>query len=92
MQYIGDTTPDQAYTLFEKFYGTDIDMESEEEGSARLKEELVKQAQELKVIIKHGGEKGRTISMAALQGLFIRNGNDSAGAIEGCREHFGVQK
>ncbi|KAF9265548.1 mitochondrial chaperone BCS1 [Marasmius fiardii PR-910] len=92
MEYIGDTTPDQAYTLFERFYGTDIDLESGEKGNAKVKEELEKQGQRLRDIIKHGGEKGRTISMAALQGLFIRNGSSSLGAIEGCREHFGVQK
>ncbi|KAK1225387.1 Complex III assembly protein translocase and chaperone [Marasmius sp. AFHP31] len=92
LEYIGDATPDQAYTLFERFYGTDIDFDAEEEGTAKIKDKLEAQGQELREIIRKGEEKGGRISMAALQGLFIRNGGSPRDAVETCRAHFGLEK
>ncbi|KAK7054724.1 Complex III assembly protein translocase and chaperone [Paramarasmius palmivorus] len=60
LEYIGDATPQQAYTLFTRFYGA------------------------------NWMEKERRISMAALQGLFIRNTTQDA--IRYCEEYFGTTK
>ncbi|KAL0572970.1 Complex III assembly protein translocase and chaperone [Marasmius crinis-equi] len=79
LEYIGDATPDQARTMFDRFYGTEGD-------------EVVGQGNELKEIVRRGVESGQRISMAALQGLFIRYGESSKDAVEACRSHFAPEK
>ncbi|KAF8163467.1 BCS1 N terminal-domain-containing protein [Crassisporium funariophilum] len=80
MELIDDATPEQARNLFNRFYhGSDTpDRISEEE--------VEKLSQKLRNILQEEMEAGRRISMAALQGLFIRN--DAREALIQCRNLF----
>jgi len=74
---IDDASPLQARTLFTRFYG----------GSNAIHPEVVEQlAEQLEHLVAAEMGSGRRISMAALQGLFIRNG--AADAVESCRNIF----
>ncbi|KAF8077829.1 BCS1 N terminal-domain-containing protein [Lyophyllum atratum] len=76
-ELIDDASPVQARTLFTRFYGGNEDMPEEEmQMLANILEETVEE--ETKV--------GKRVSMAALQGMFIRN--NAKDAIAGCRELF----
>ena len=85
---IDDASPKQARRLFERFYGKDDGAESEsgviavtretegraEEGWERVPEaQLREMAQEMERLVGDEAAQGRRISMAALQGLFIRS-------------------
>ena len=83
---IDDASPKQARRLFERFYGRDDGAESEsgvvaqetqgrtEEGWERVPEaQLREMAQEMERLVADEAAQGRRISMAALQGLFIRS-------------------
>ncbi|KAI0093674.1 BCS1 N terminal-domain-containing protein [Irpex rosettiformis] len=72
---IDDATPSQAKVLFTRFYGHDEDTPGWEDiGSQELETmgHLVE-----KIVTKHMAN-GRRVSMAALQGLFIRNSSKEA--------------
>jgi chaperone BCS1 len=58
-----DANPTQAKKLFTRFYGGEEDMSLEVE----------KMGETLKEVVEAGGREGKRVSMAALQGLFIRN-------------------
>ncbi|KAL0946669.1 hypothetical protein HGRIS_012858 [Hohenbuehelia grisea] len=76
-QLVNDASPLQARTLFTRFYG---------EESQEASEGLNRLANELEDIVAEESGKGRQISMAALQGLFIRNSAEEA--IVTCRALF----
>jgi mitochondrial chaperone BCS1 len=80
LEYIGDATPQQAYTLYTRFYGA----------NCIKPEELNRLGRILQDLVENGMEKEQRISMAALQGLFIRN--TAQDAIRYCEEHFGTTK
>ncbi|KAN0076926.1 BCS1 N terminal domain containing protein [Tylopilus felleus] len=74
---VDDASPTQAKTLFTSFYG-----ESDEKNT----EDIDRMGQQLEELTAAELCNGRRISMAALQGLFIRSGAKQA--VEGCRELF----
>ncbi|KAF9013981.1 BCS1 N terminal-domain-containing protein [Cyathus striatus] len=79
-ELIDDATPSQAQELFTRFYGGG-------DGMLGLSaEEITSLGEMLDTIIKDEMSNGRRISMAALQGLFIRN--NAKDALEGCRDLF----
>ncbi|KAF8831173.1 hypothetical protein HHX47_DHR1000243 [Lentinula edodes] len=73
-QYVGDSTPNQARALFERFYGTEP-------------LETIDVGRNLYDLIEEEMKQGKRISMAALQGLFIRN-HDAQSALAACRQTF----
>jgi mitochondrial chaperone BCS1 len=74
-ELIDDASPAQAKRLFTRFYAEDgAEVEVERMGSA------------LEHIVREEMGAGNRMSMAALQGLFIRNG--AVEALEKCRELF----
>ncbi|KAF8623466.1 hypothetical protein AX15_006250 [Amanita polypyramis BW_CC] len=79
-ELIDDTTPEQAKTLFTRFYG----------GGDLAEREVQQLAEELTSIIQEEMQRGHRVSMAALQGLFIRN--NGRNAVEGCRELFPTRR
>jgi len=80
MQMIDDATPEQACILFERFYGgKDIPRGVSDEEVARL-------STTLRGVMQEEMDNGRSVSMAALQGFFIRN--DAQGAVAKCRDLF----
>lgn len=74
---VDDALPAQAKTLFARFYG---------ESDETSREEVDRMGQQLEVLTATEMHHGRRISMAALQGLFIRCSPKEA--VEGCRELF----
>lgn len=76
---IDDASPTQAGILFRRFYG----------GEAVEGEEVERLAQSLEKLVEQKIEEGRRISMAALQGLFIRN--IAKDAIMACPELFAAR-
>lgn len=72
---IDDATPWQAKTLFTRFYGRDEDSPGWEDIDAEQLESMGRRVEE--VVAQHMHE-GRRVSMAALQGLFIRNNSTAA--------------
>lgn len=79
-EVVDDATPDQAKTLFIRFYGGG-------ENVTEMTEENVQQlAEELRHIVQNEMQHGRRVSMAALQGLFIRN--NGWNAVDKCHELF----
>lgn len=77
---IDDTVPTQARTLFSRFYGGSDDIEEEE---------LEELGQILGNTVQTKLQENKRISMAALQGLFIRS--NPREAVEACEDLF-VQK
>ncbi|KAF5380833.1 hypothetical protein D9615_004065 [Tricholomella constricta] len=76
-ELIDDSSSVQAKTLFTRFYG----------GSEELPEDEVQRlANTLEEIVDAERKAGKRVSMAALQGLFIRN--NARDALAGCRELF----
>ncbi len=84
---IDDTSPKQARRLFERFYGWDEAAEgevpnvSQAEGTEGIQgwervpgSQLQTWAADMEAIVEEEQSRGRRISMAALQGLFIRSG------------------
>ncbi|KAF8911979.1 BCS1 N terminal-domain-containing protein [Gymnopilus junonius] len=80
-ELIDDATPEQARTLFDRFYGGK-DMPDR----TITDKEAAKLSMTLGQIIGEEMRQGRRISMAALQGCFIRN--DAQNAIAKCRDLF----
>lgn len=74
---VDDASPTQAKTLFTRFYG---------ENDEVSKEDTDHMGQQLEELTTTEMRDGRRISMAALQGLFIRSGAKEA--VAGCRELF----
>jgi mitochondrial chaperone BCS1 len=76
---IDDAVPEQARTLFTNFYGNE-----QVEGEAAASEEVELLAGQVEEIVRDGMKDGRRISMAALQGMFIRH--DAKDAVASTRE------
>lgn len=74
---VDDASPTQAKTLFTRFYG---------EGNEVSREDINRMGQQLEELTATEMRHERRVSMAALQGLFIRNGAKEA--VAGCRELF----
>lgn len=71
---IGDASTAQARKLFMQFYAD------------TAQQELTRLANELEKLVQKEMQSGRRISMAALQGLFIRN--EAKDAVGACAELF----
>jgi len=79
-ELVDNATPEQAKTLFTRFYGGgEIVTDMTEEEVHRLGEELRR-------IVQDEMQRGRRVSMAALQGLFIRN--NGRNAVDRCHKLF----
>lgn len=65
LELIDDAQPSQAFRLFTRFYRGDADVPDAE---------LYQLGNELTGIVQEQWKAGRRVSMAALQGLFIRSG------------------
>ncbi|KAI0340077.1 hypothetical protein BDW22DRAFT_1379460 [Trametopsis cervina] len=72
---IDDASPAQARTLFTRFYGRDDDAQGWEDIAV---EQLDAMGNTVEEIIARQMANGRRVSMAALQGLFIRNSSKEA--------------
>ncbi|KZT28418.1 hypothetical protein NEOLEDRAFT_1108514 [Neolentinus lepideus HHB14362 ss-1] len=83
---VDDASPAQAKALFRQFYGG----EDVQHVAGMNHDELEDLAQMLEHIVKAELKAGRRVSMAALQGLFIRAGPKEA--IERCTELFVVRR
>lgn len=81
-EYVGDATRTQARTLFLRFYGDGEQVQAEgADGEARGHEGAEERrvlADELGRIISEEEVEGRVVSMASLQGHFIRNSPEAA--------------
>ncbi|RPD66088.1 hypothetical protein L227DRAFT_132129 [Lentinus tigrinus ALCF2SS1-6] len=86
---IDDASPKQTRRLFERFYGRDEASETsavvgaqegqDADGWERISDAQLRElADEMEEIVQDEESKGRRISMAALQGLFIRSGARNA--------------
>jgi ATPases of the AAA+ class len=82
-ELIDDASPSQARTLFLRFYGGEAIAGAEGE-------ELENLGRVLEEIVETKMTEGMRVSMAALQGLFIRN--DARGAICHCHGLFVVKR
>ena len=86
-ELIDDAEPHQAKHLFVHFYQGDSDGGGwEGEGEGVSKEEVERLGNALEEIVRGEMQEGRRVSMAALQGLFIRHGAEDA--IQECRALF----
>ena len=74
---IDDADPEQAKTLFTNFYGT-------EQAEGRASAEVEQLGRQLQEIVNDGIVANRRISMAALQGTFIRH--DAKDAVASTRD------
>lgn len=85
-ELLGDAAPEQARTLFVKFYGHSSENQRVwREGEEVLSEEEVESmGQAVERIVSEEEASGRGVSMASLQGLFIRSG--AGESVEGIRE------
>ena len=100
VSYIGDATPHQARELFVRFYlaandhfDLHHDGSGSGSGSGSEKERIVREMAERvgEIVRKEKEEWGRAISMAALQGLFIRcEEGDVEGELGGLFEERGT--
>ena len=83
-EFLDDATPAQAQALFTRFYGGG-------ETTTDLTEGEVQQlAEELRSTVHDETQHGKRLSMAALQGHFIRN--NGRNAVEQCRELFTLKR
>ncbi|TFY52156.1 hypothetical protein EVG20_g10683, partial [Dentipellis fragilis] len=80
---IDDATPQQAKRLFLHFYGKEAD-EKTELGMGLPAEQLEALGVHLERAVEEAMKAGRRVSMAALQGLFIRT--DARNAVEGLKD------
>ncbi|KAI4520156.1 hypothetical protein K525DRAFT_286455 [Schizophyllum commune Loenen D] len=85
IELIDDATPEQARTLFSRFYEVDAKAGSGEVGPPLSEAELEELATKLEKIVAEQGEKGRRVSMASLQGLFIQC--DARWAVQCCEQY-----
>jgi chaperone BCS1 len=79
VELMDDASPAQARKLFTRFYSADCDVH-----------EVEKMGLVLERVVQEEMAVGKRVSMAALQGLFIRSG--PADALEGCRELLKLQR
>ena len=79
MEFINDASPEQARRLFERFF-------RKSNTPAVLDEEVAELSRTLGKIVEEEMMNGRRISMAALQGLFIRQ--NAQEALAQCRNFF----
>jgi chaperone BCS1 len=82
---IDDAVPEQARTLFTNFYGN-----GQGGGDADASNKVELQGRQVEEIVSDGIKDGRKISMAALQGMFIRH--DAKGAVVSTRELLAAQR
>ena len=75
-ELIDDAHPNQAKHLFLRFYS----------GDGLSEDELQKLGSQLQGLVAEKWKEGRRVSMAALQGLFIRTGPKEA--VDSCRPLF----
>ena len=86
-ELIDDAEPRQARRLFVRFYSGDVESGGEgreDEGIGRV--EVERLGNILEGVVHEEMKEGRRISMAALQGLFIRCGAEDA--VRECRTLF----
>ena len=83
-ELVDDATPDQAKTLFIRFYG------GGENVTDMIEKNVQQLAEELRHIVQNEMQHGRRVSMAALQGLFIRN--NGRNAVDRCHELFSAKQ
>lgn len=85
-EYLGDAEGEQAQRLFIKFYGSDSDTERVwREGEEVFdQDEIEAMGERVKEVIDDQRAAGKVVSMATLQGLFIRS--DALRAVEGIRD------
>jgi chaperone BCS1 len=76
---VDDAVPEQARTLFTNFYGNG---RSEDDDASNDEVEIL--GRQVEEIVSDGMKDGRRISMAALQGMFIRH--DAKDAVASTRE------
>jgi mitochondrial chaperone BCS1 len=76
---VDDAVPEQARTLFTNFYGN---RQSEDDDASDDEVELL--GRQVEEIVSDGMKDGHRISMAALQGMFIRH--DAKDAVASTRE------
>lgn len=81
---VDDAVPEQARTLFTNFYGNG---QVTGDGSDNDVEGLGRQVEE---IVRDGIKDGHRLSMAALQGMFIRH--DAKDAVASTRELFAARQ
>ena len=77
LELIDDAVPTQAKTLFTRFYQDDENL---------TPEELKGLAGRIETIVEEQQKNGQRVSMAALQGLFIRSGPHDA--VKHCTDLF----
>jgi chaperone BCS1 len=82
---VDDAVPEQARTLFTNFYGS---AQSEDDDASSEEIELL--GRQVEEIVSDGMKEGRRISMAALQGMFIRH--DAKDAVASTRELLASQQ
>lgn len=80
IEKIDDATPEQARILFDRFYG------GRDVLSNTTDKEVEELSRRLGGIVEEELAIGRRVSMAALQGLFIRN--EAQDAVAECRDLF----
>lgn len=78
IELFDDASPAQARRLFLQFYG--------EDSSGGTNEQLFNTADRLENLVREELGRRRRISMASLQGIFIRN--SAADAVDICKEAF----
>jgi chaperone BCS1 len=76
---VDDAVPEQARTLFTNFYGNRV---SEDDDASNDEIEVL--GRQVEEIVSEGRKGGRRVSMAALQGMFIRH--DAKDAVASTRE------
>ncbi|KAJ3507933.1 hypothetical protein NLJ89_g6029 [Agrocybe chaxingu] len=84
MALIDDATPEQARILFDRFYG------GNDSAGSNIAGEVEALSRKLGDIVQEEVRDGKRISMAALQGLFIRN--EARDAVATCRDLFVVRR
>jgi len=90
-QLFDDASPAQAKELFTRFYGgEDPGAEPGAGVSDSWQNDVETLGKELEAIVEGKMSAGRRVSMAALQGLFIRNGPQEA--VKDCRALFGIKR
>jgi mitochondrial chaperone BCS1 len=83
---VDDAVPEQARTLFTNFYGNG--QQSEDDGASNDEVELF--GRQVEEIVGDGMKDGRRVSMAALQGMFIRH--NAKDAVASTRELLGSRQ
>jgi chaperone BCS1 len=82
VELVDNASPEQVRRLFTRFYG--------EGDTSNIDDQTVDQmGRELEQVVEEKTQKGQVISMAALQGHFIRN--DAQHALSGCHDLFSIR-